>query len=108
MFLGSLNFNLGEDIVIFLETLKDNARFSFEKKPIIKRIIFPNLSTASGMPQTMREIDNGLFAFKFNTPVNKNAIGSYLVELEWENGHGYYQVIVSTSSQGSLYKATAG
>lgn len=68
--------------------------------PVVERILFPSLATASGYPQKFARIDNGLYYFQFTLPTGASAVGSYIVDFQYINpstsniSETYAQVIV--------------
>ena len=53
--------------------------------PTVERIIFPNYSLASGYPQQMTRLDVGLYVFKFTLPISATAVGTYIVDILYED-----------------------
>lgn len=51
--------------------------------PVIARIIYPNLTSATGYPIAMNKIDTGLFYYSFTLPSGAAAVGTYIVDLYW-------------------------
>lgn len=97
-----LQYSPGQLVTIIFETLNDvGARSDGYGIPVIYRIIFPNLSLASGYPQNMNRLDIGLFTFQFTLPINAASVGSYIVDIAYLNPNNgnpestFFQVIVS-------------
>lgn len=81
-----LYYNPGQQVTIVLETLDLNgARADGYIAPIVERIILPGLTLASGYPQPMNRIDVGLYYFQFILPFGAISIGSYIVDVLYEN-----------------------
>lgn len=91
----------GQEATIFLETVDNHgARIDSATQPAVTRIVFPDLSLATGFPQDMVKLDTGLYYFRFTLPTHAIAIGSYLVEVSYTNFNTFqntvgYQIIVS-------------
>lgn len=98
----TLYFSPGEKVTIFLDTFNTNGvRADGYDLPVVTRIIFPDLSLASGFPTNMTKLDTGLYYFRFTLPLNATAVGSYLVDVTYTNVAGdkqfqtLYHIIVS-------------
>lgn len=98
----TLNFFPGQKAAVFLETVDGyGTRTDAPTLPIVSRILFPNLSLASGYPQNMVKLDTGLYYYTFTLPTGATAVGSYLVDVTFTNpannetNSAAYQVIVS-------------
>lgn len=78
-----LNYFPGQKATIFLETLNDAGVRADGYIPSVIRIIFPDLTLASGYPQFMVQLDIGLYYFQFTLPTNATSIGSYLVDVAY-------------------------
>ena len=69
--------------------------------PVVTRIIFPGFTLATGFPQTMNRLDVGLYYFQFVLPKGAGAIGSYEVEVFFQNpttglpNYKYFQINVT-------------
>jgi hypothetical protein len=69
--------------------------------PVISRIIFPNLSLASGYPKAMTRLDVGLFIFSFTLPTLATSVGTYIVDISYQNTdtglpeQTFFQVVVT-------------
>ena len=97
-----LNYSPGQQVTLVFETLNSlGARADGYGHPSIVRIIFPNLSLASGYPQTMTRLDVGLFNFQFALPVLATAVGSYIVDVTYldpDSGNPkstFFQIVVT-------------
>jgi hypothetical protein len=51
--------------------------------PIIARIVFPNLTLASGYPVAMTKLDTGLYNYSFRLPTGGASVGTYIVDIYW-------------------------
>lgn len=124
-----LNASPGQQVTIVLESLLSdgyrsdgyNASFGpadgydfvdgYYQLPIVERIFFPSLMQASGYPQKMARIDEGLYYFQFTLPTGASAVGTYIVDVQYINpstsviSQIYYQVIV-TAPQGQYSIST--
>lgn len=104
----------GQKATIFLETLgldgytRANVTVPFDGYttdgyaiPVITRVVFPDLTLATGFPQKMVKLDNGLYYFQFTLPIGGSSVGSYLVDVTYNKpGTSYfiyklYQLIVT-------------
>ncbi len=95
---------LGQKATLFLETVDGyGVRTDGYIAPFISRIVFPDLSLATGFPQNMIKLDTGLYYFQFTLPNNALALGSYLAEAVFTNPANNfkniqaYEIIVNTS-----------
>ena len=81
-----LNYNPGQLVTIIFETINMAGVRSdgYGVLPSITRIIFPNFAMASGYPQNMTRIDVGLFFFQFTLPIGAYAVGTYIVDILWQ------------------------
>lgn len=102
----------GQIVTLILETLDGYQRADSGTTPSITRIIFPDLTLASGYPQNMTRLSTGLYRFIFTLPKKAISIGSYVADVTWSDPHSgapaqtYYQIIV-TAPQGN-YGITTG
>src|SRR5271170_4813457 len=81
-----LYYNPGQQVTIVLETLDINgARADGYVAPVVERIILPGLTLACGYPQPMIRIDVGLYYFQFVLPSGAVSIGTYIVDIMYEN-----------------------
>jgi hypothetical protein len=92
----------GQTVTVVFETLDGyGSRADGYSIPVISRIIFPNLSLASGYPKSMNRIDVGLFNFSFTLPSLATAVGSYIVDVSYQNPdtglpeQTFFQVVVT-------------
>lgn len=106
----------GQNCVILLEVITfdgyDGYRADPENLPQITRIFFPNLSLASGFPRDMTKLNTGLYYFNFTLPSNASSIGTYIVDVSWQDPitsgtkTQLYQIVV-TAPYGQ-YSASVG
>lgn len=81
--------------------------------PIITRLIFPDLTLAAGYPTNMVKLDVGLYYYQFILPVGAIAVGSYLVDVIYQNpstpymNTAPYQIIV-TAPYGNYIGGSVG
>lgn len=107
-----LNAAPGQQITLVLETFDGYQRADSTVLPAITRIIFPNLSLASGYPQSMVRLSTGLYIFNFTLPTGATAVGSYIADVVWGDpdtgspAQTYYQIVV-TAPFGN-YSVTTG
>lgn len=79
-----LNYNPGQQVTLVFETLNSlGERSDGYGTPLVTRIIFPNLSSASGYPASMTRLDVGLFIFGFTLPTMATAVGSYIADIAY-------------------------
>ncbi len=97
-----LNFFPGQKVSIFLETVDGyGTRTDSPATPVVSRIVFPDLTLATGYPQNMVRLDVGLYYYQFVLPTGAVSIGSYLAEVTYINpandavNSSFYQIIVS-------------
>lgn len=94
----------GQSVTLVLETLDGYARADSATLPSINSILFPNQSMASSYPQNMIQLSTGLYAFYFTLPRGAGSIGSYIVDVSWQDPHTggtaqtYFQVVVTAAS----------
>lgn len=97
----TLFYSPGQTATVFLEILNVNgARADGYKadgyfadgyfadgyaKPIITRLIFPDLTLAAGYPVFMTKLDTGFHYYQFVLPSGASAVGSYIVDIEYIN-----------------------
>lgn len=100
----SLNFYPGQKATVYLETVHaDGYRADSATQPIVARIIFPDLSLASGFPQNMTKLDTGLYYYQFVLPAGASSVGSYLVDTQFTNpttnaiNNQAYQILVAVN-----------
>ena len=98
----SLYYSPGQRVSLFLETLDANGvRADGYSFPLVNRIIFPDLSLSAGFPAYMAKLDVGLYFYQFTLPIGATSIGSYLVDVAYNNpannqtNTAIYQVIVN-------------
>jgi hypothetical protein len=97
-----LNYAPGQKVTFFLDTFDVNGvRADGYDLPFVSRVIFPDLSLSAGFPQYMVKLDIGLYYFQFTLPINADAVGSYLIDVNYWDPvttvlrQTIYQVIVS-------------
>jgi hypothetical protein len=98
----TLNYFPGQVATIFLEILDGYGRVDSDTLPVVNRIILPNFTLAAGYPTTMFKVDVGLYYYQFTLPTGGAAVGSYLVDVSFDNltADGYadntalYQILV--------------
>lgn len=79
-----LYHNPGQVVTVAFETLNSlGARADGYSNPVVTRVIFPNLSLATGYPQTMTKLDTGLFKITFTLPSLASSVGSYIVDITY-------------------------
>ena len=106
--LNTLSYTPGQTVTVFLETLDGyGQRADGYLPPVITRLIFPDLTLATGYPVNMVKLDVGLYYYQFILPSGallpsgNSSIGSYLVDIAYDNPTtGYintalYQIQVS-------------
>lgn len=77
-----LQYNPGQVATVILETLNAaGVRADGYDLPQITRIIFPNLSLASGYPLDMTKLDQGLYMAQFTLPALASSVGTYIVDM---------------------------
>jgi hypothetical protein len=98
----TLYFSPGERATIFLDSFdSDSIRADGYDLPVVSRIIFPDLSLATGFPTNMTKLDTGLYYFRFTLPLTASAVGSYLVDVTYWDPTGtverqtLYHIIVT-------------
>lgn len=91
----------GQKASIFLETLDSAGLRADGYLPVVTRVIFPDLSLAEAFPQAMIKLDVGLYYFQFTLPTSGVSIGSYLVDVLYNQPgtsdyfNTLYQIIVT-------------
>lgn len=98
----TLYFSPGEKVTIFLDTFDNSGvRADGYYTPVVTRIVFPDLSLATGFPADMTKLDTGVYYFKFTLPTNATSVGSYLVDVTYwdptgaEERQKLYHIIVT-------------
>jgi hypothetical protein len=98
----TVDYSPGQTATVFLETLDGyGQRADGYIIPYISRLVFPDLTLASGYPTNMTQLDVGLYYYQFVLPSGAVAVGSYLVDIAYANpSTGYintelYQVLVN-------------
>lgn len=113
-----LQYSPGQTVTLVFEVLNALGSrsdgydgYTIGVAPLVSRIIFPNLSLASGYPQNMTRLDVGLFLFHFVLPKLAASVGSYIVDINYldpDDGHPrntFFQVI-STAPFGQYSVST--
>ena|ERR1700722_12631187 len=98
-----LNYSPGQTATIYQEVIDGytGARVSDGYVPVVQQIIGPNFIPLVGYPQTMTQIDAGLFYFQFTIPSGASSVGTFLVDIAYLNpvnmmvNNETYQVIVN-------------
>ena len=98
----------GTQVTLFFETLDGYGLRSdgYNVLPSITRILFPNLTAAMGYPQDMTRVDVGLFKYNFTLPTGSASIGSYLVDVLYQdpdtfaNKQTFMQIVVTAPMGG--------
>lgn len=101
----------GQKASIFLETLNLAGVRADGYLPAVTRVIFPDLSLAENFPQDMIKLDVGLYFFQFTLPINGASIGSYLVDILYNqpgttNYYNHMIQIVISAPFGNYYVTT--
>ena len=107
-----LNATPGQLVTIILETLDGYSRADAYTPPTISRIVFPSLLLATGYPQPMTRLSTGLYIYSFTLPTGASAVGSYIVDVFWQDpatnslAQTFWQVVCSAPF--GMYSASAG
>lgn len=115
-----LNYSPGQQATIIFQTLNalgersdgynDGYGNPPGQLPQITRIIFPNLSLASGYPQYMMRLDVGLFMAQFTLPTLASSVGTYIVDILFNNPNtGLYEndlILVNCQAPQGQYTAS--
>jgi hypothetical protein len=78
-----LQYQPGQTVSIWFETLDLGQRSDGYSIPTISRIIFPSLNVATGYPQSMIRYDVGLYYFQFTIPSGAVSVGTYVVDVSY-------------------------
>lgn len=115
MSIQTLSYAPGQTATIFLQTLDANGQradgYDGYSLPFIDRLVFPDLTLATGYPANMVQLDVGLYYYQFILPTGASAIGSYLVDVWYPNpatslqNYALYQIVVT--APGGFYGATS-
>lgn len=97
-----LSYFPGQKATVFLE-VKDGygTRVDAPTLPVVTRVIFPGLTVATGYPQSMIQLDTGLYYHQFILPTGAVSVGTYLVDVSYVNPNNSainsetYQIIVT-------------
>jgi hypothetical protein len=97
----TLSYFPGQQVTIFLD-MKDGYSFADGYFiPQVNRIVYPNLSLATGYPQAMTRFDTGIYYAYFTLPTGATAVGSYFVDVMYDDPvttlitHRTYQIVVT-------------
>jgi hypothetical protein len=99
-----LNYSPGQTATIFLETTDGYGRKDSDTLPIVTQVFLPNLTLAAGYPNPMIHFSYGLYMAQFTIPTGAASIGSYLIDVSFDNPVGpdgyaqttqLYQLVVS-------------
>jgi len=97
----TLSYSPGQLVTVFVQTVDGYGVRQDGYVPIITRILYPDLSIPSNFPKNMNRIDVGLYYFQFQLPTGAAAVGSYLVDIVYQdpttlaNRNCIIQVLVS-------------
>jgi hypothetical protein len=75
--------NTGQLVRLVVQTL-DGYERSDGYVPVVESVLFPDLSTAAGYPQTMMRLGTGLYAHGLQLPIGADALGTYIASVYWE------------------------
>jgi hypothetical protein len=101
-----LYYSPGQKATIFLETLdgygqRADGYTAPDGYPFVSKITFPDLSLAPNFPKDMTKLSTGLYYFQFTLPTTASAIGSYLIDVTYNqpntsnNFKILYQLVVT-------------
>jgi len=101
-------------LTLFFEVFNSNQeRTDAPTDPLILSIYNPNFDLLDGYPVAMTNIDVGLYSFTFTVPPGPSAIGTYVINIIWEDPdtlnqkQTYYQIICkSPPNAAGEYNAT--
>lgn len=95
--------NPGQTVTIVLQTIgTTGAREDSPSLPLVNRIILPSLTLAANFPQSMTQLDTGLYYYKFILPTGSTAVGTYIIDAQYTDPATSqtkaiaYQVVVTT------------
>lgn len=81
-----LYHNPGQSVTIVLETHNsDGYRSDTVLFPVVDRIILPNLNLAQDYPQSMIQLDTGLYYYKFTLGTGAASFGTYIIDITYGN-----------------------
>lgn len=73
-------------LTLFFEVLDSNQeRTDSPSDPLILSIYNPNFDLLDGYPAAMTNIDVGLYSFTITLPTGPTAVGTYIVNIIWED-----------------------
>jgi hypothetical protein len=78
-----LQYQPGQTVSLWFETLDLGQRSDGYAVPVISRIVFPSLNVATGYPQPMVRYDVGLYYFQFTLPPGAVSVGTYIVDVSY-------------------------
>lgn len=79
----------GQLVTVMLQILDTNGeREDGYSTPMVERILLPDLTESPSYPLQMIRIDTGLYYHRFYLPSGSVAVGSYLVDLSFDNAAG--------------------
>lgn len=75
-----------QTLVLFFEVFNSNQeRVAAPTLPIILNVYDPQFELITGYPQNMESVDEGLYSFSFTLPTGPSAVGSYIINIIWED-----------------------
>lgn len=81
-----LYHNPGQSVTLVLETHdSDGYRADGYLFPVVDRIIFPTLTLADDYPQSMIQLDTGLYYYKFTLPTGADSFGTYIIDVTYDD-----------------------
>jgi len=96
-----LYHNPGQNVCLILETHNaDGYRADGYLYPSVDRVILPALTLAADYPQSMIQIDTGLYYYKFTLPTGASSLGTYIIDITYQDPATHnlttiaYQVVV--------------
>jgi hypothetical protein len=110
----TLYHNPGQSVTIVLETHNsDGYRADGYLFPVVDRIILPNLNLADDYPQSMIQLDTGLYYYKFTLGTGATSFGTYIVDVTYTDPATdntttiAYQVVVTAVTGNFGFNSTA-
>ena len=90
---NTLFYRPGETGTIVFETYDGyGVRADRYPTPVVSRVILPEfldddgyLALSDGYPQSMTQLDTGLFYYKFILPTGGSAVGTYIFDITYED-----------------------
>jgi hypothetical protein len=81
-----LYHNPGQSVTLVLETHdSDGYRSDGYLFPVVDRIILPALTLAADYPQSMIQLDTGLYYYKFTLPTGAASFGTYIADVTFDD-----------------------